>query len=146
MTQDDYQLHHFFASPTSPTVHFTSPKDWWTGLWMSLCCKMKTPCQKMLKFCQFLSDLQRNRGQDYKRFSSMSRCSTHNLCSEMTYLRIVYHGEFEICFESSSNLSWICYVWRVNDSPNHFFLVTYWLKLFYLTNRKQYVEIDSVKS
>ena len=22
--------------------------------------------------------------QDYKRFSSMSRCSTHNLCSEMT--------------------------------------------------------------
>ena len=23
-------------------------------------------------------------GQDYKRFSSMSRCSTHNLCSEMT--------------------------------------------------------------
>ena len=24
------------------------------------------------------------RGQDYKRFSSMSRCSTHNLCSEMT--------------------------------------------------------------
>ena len=20
---------------TSPTVHFTSPKDWWTGLWMS---------------------------------------------------------------------------------------------------------------
>ena len=26
----------FFASPTSPTVHFTSPKDWWTGLWMSL--------------------------------------------------------------------------------------------------------------
>ena len=29
------------------------------------------------------------RGQDYKRFSSMSRCSTHNLCSEMTQLRIV---------------------------------------------------------
>ena len=28
-------------------------------------------------------------GQDYKRFSSMSRCSTHNLCSEMTSLRIV---------------------------------------------------------
>ena len=25
-----------------------------------------------------------SRGQDYKRFSSMSRCSTHNLCSEMT--------------------------------------------------------------
>ena len=25
-----------------------------------------------------------NWGQDYKRFSSMSRCSTHNLCSEMT--------------------------------------------------------------
>ena len=24
------------------------------------------------------------RGHDYKRFSSMSRCSTHNLCSEMT--------------------------------------------------------------
>ena len=24
------------------------------------------------------------RGQDYKRFSSMSRRSTHNLCSEMT--------------------------------------------------------------
>ena len=24
------------------------------------------------------------RGQDYKHFSSMSRCSTHNLCSEMT--------------------------------------------------------------
>ena len=24
------------------------------------------------------------RGQDYKRFSSMSRCSTHNRCSEMT--------------------------------------------------------------
>ena len=23
-------------------------------------------------------------GQDYKRFLSMSRCSTHNLCSEMT--------------------------------------------------------------
>ena len=23
-------------------------------------------------------------GQDYKHFSSMSRCSTHNLCSEMT--------------------------------------------------------------
>ncbi len=41
------------------------------------------------------------RGQDYKRFSSMSRCSTHNLCSEMTLLRIVQHGEFDICFESS---------------------------------------------
>ena len=26
----------------------------------------------------------KTRGQDYKRFSSMSRCSTHNLCSEMT--------------------------------------------------------------
>ena len=25
-----------------------------------------------------------SRGQDYKRVSSMSRCSTHNLCSEMT--------------------------------------------------------------
>ena len=25
-----------------------------------------------------------SRGQDYKRFSSKSRCSTHNLCSEMT--------------------------------------------------------------
>ena len=24
------------------------------------------------------------KGQDYKRFSSMARCSTHNLCSEMT--------------------------------------------------------------
>ena len=29
------------------------------------------------------------RGQDYKRFSSMDWCSTHNLCSEMTYLCIV---------------------------------------------------------
>ena len=37
MTQDDYQIHNFVASPTSLTVHFTSPKDWWTGLWMSLC-------------------------------------------------------------------------------------------------------------
>ena len=37
MTQDDYQIHLFFASPTSPSVHSTSPKDWWTGLWISLC-------------------------------------------------------------------------------------------------------------
>ena len=36
MTQDDYQIHNFVASPTSSTVHFTSPKDWWTDLWMSL--------------------------------------------------------------------------------------------------------------
>ena len=28
--------------------------------------------------------LQCTRGQDYKRFSSMDWCSTHNLCSEMT--------------------------------------------------------------
>ena len=36
MTQDGYQIHLFYASPTSPSVHFTSPKDWWTGLWISL--------------------------------------------------------------------------------------------------------------
>ena len=28
MTQDDNQIPNLFASPTSPTVHFTSPKDW----------------------------------------------------------------------------------------------------------------------
>ena len=33
---------------------------------------------------QFSSQDHLARGQDYKRFSSMSRCSTHNLCSEMT--------------------------------------------------------------
>ena len=27
---------HIFASPANPTVHFTSLKDWWTGLWMSV--------------------------------------------------------------------------------------------------------------
>ena len=32
--------------------------------------------------CSFRAKI--TRGQDYKRFSSMSRCSTHNLCSEMT--------------------------------------------------------------
>ena len=31
-----------------------------------------------------LEDVGETGGQDYKRFSSMSRCSTHNLCSEMT--------------------------------------------------------------
>ena len=33
---------------------------------------------------QHLGQGEDTRGQDYKRFSSMSRCSTHNLCSEMT--------------------------------------------------------------
>ena len=32
MTQYDHQIHHLFASPTSPTVHFTSPKQRTGGL------------------------------------------------------------------------------------------------------------------
>ena len=39
---------------------------------------------KMLRFSLGVTRMDKIRGQDYKRFSSMSRCSTHNLCSEMT--------------------------------------------------------------
>ena len=74
-------------------------------------CKMKTLCQKMLKFCKFLSDLQRNR---FWKFEQIIR-------------------------RLSSNLSCNFYVWRewpINDSPNHFFLVKYWLKLLYFITFK----------
>ena len=69
-------------------------------------CKMKTLCQKMLKFCTFLSDLQRNRFWQFE----------------------------QILRRLSSNLSWNVYVLRGMTHklfPKPLFLVKYWLKFFY---------------
>ena len=50
--------------------------------WVS---RVSGPVEKLGQLKNLVSRLvQVTLGEDYKRFSSMSRCSTHNLCSEMT--------------------------------------------------------------
>ena len=41
-------------------------------------------CAAYFPKCIEISGIRYDWGQDYKRFSSMDWCSTHNLCSEMT--------------------------------------------------------------